>query len=70
MAAQTRVKAYQENLLDFRECILEADKSLDPEAENYEALKKALLARSNESIDVENKVAAEFNEAIKIYKTR
>ena len=70
VSAQKRVKVYQESLLDFRECLLEKEKMLDPSSESYEDQKAALAARSNKSIDLESKVAAEFNDAIKIYKTR
>lgn len=70
ISAQKRIKVYQDNLLDFRECLTLKEQALSPEAEDYEAKKAALLARSDESIDIENKVAAEFNEAIQIYKSR
>jgi len=70
VSAQKRVKAFQEDLLDFRECLLASEEGLDPEAEDYTQTKAALSARSDQSIDLENKVAAEFNEAIRIYKTR
>jgi len=70
ISAQKRIKAYQESLLDFRECLIEVEKSLDPEAEDYQSIKDALLDRSNASIDVEEKVAEEFNTAIRTYKSR
>jgi len=70
ISAQKRIKAYQENLLDFRECLLEAEKTLDPESETFAATKAALTARSDQSIDLEQKVASEFNGAIQIYKAR
>lgn len=70
IAAQKRIKAYQEGLLDFRECLVDAEKTLDPEAEDFESVKAALVARSNESIDLEQSVANEFNNAIKIYNDR
>ncbi len=70
ISAQKRIKLYQESLLDFRECLLEAEKNLDANAENYQATKSALTARSDKSIDIEKGVAAEFNEAIRIYKER
>lgn len=70
VSAQTRVKAFQEELLDFRECLLNAEEKLNPEGETYAQDKAALSARSDSSIDLENKVAAEFNEAVKVYKAR
>lgn len=70
IAAQKRIKVYQDSLLDFRECLTAQEATLSPEAEDYEAQKAALVVRSDESIDLENKVAAEFNDAIKIYKER
>ena len=70
VAAQTRVKAYQEELLDFRECLLEVENSLDVNMEGYEEQKASLAARANSSIDLENTVADEFNEAIRIYRSR
>ena len=70
VSAQKRVKYFQETLLDFRECLFEAEQALDVTAADYDVKKAALLARSDESIDLENKVASEFNEAIQIYKAR
>ncbi len=70
ISAQKRIKIYQDNLLDFRECLSEKEAALSTEAQDYETQKAALFARRDESIDLENKVAAEFNEAIRIYKER
>ncbi len=70
VSAQKRVKAFQEELLDFRECLLTVEESLDPEQEGYETKKSGLSARADGSIDLENKVADEFNQAIRIYRER
>ncbi len=70
VSAQARIKYYQDSLLDFRECLLSAERELDPESEGYEDAKKALVARSNESIDLETKVAEEFNKAVRAFKER
>lgn len=70
VSAQARIKYYQDSLLDFRECLSLAEKELDPEAPGYEDAKKALVARSNESIDLETKVAEEFNKAVRAFKER
>jgi len=70
VSAQNRIKYYQDSLLDFRECLIKVEKELDPDAEGYEEAKKALVARSNESIDLETKVAEEFNKAVRAFKER
>ncbi len=70
VSAKARIKAYQDNLLDFRECLLTAEKALDAESAGYADAIKQLGIRSDASIDLETRVAEEFNEAIKIYKSR
>lgn len=70
IGAKTRIKVYQDNLLDFRECLVDAEKALDVEADDFEVAKAALRERSSQSIDLETKVAAEFNKALNIYKDR
>lgn len=70
IAAQTRIKLYQSSLQDFRDCITSQIQELNPEAEDTPIRRAALLKRSNQSVEVEESVAQEFNEAIKVYKSR
>ncbi len=70
IAAQTRIKAFQDRLQKFRDCLDVKLSSLDAESEDYEASKASFHAQRNDSISLEEKVAAKFNEAIGIYKSR
>ena len=70
LAAKNRIKLYQDHLLNFRDCLLQQEIALDKNAPDYEEKRKAILAKSNESIEHEQKVADKFNKAINIYKNR
>lgn len=68
--AKERIALYQDQLADYRECLYKAEASLDTEANDYEERKIAIQKLSDESIEVEQKVADKFNQAIRIYKER
>ena len=70
VAAKNRIGVFQVQLADFRDCIADKVEALDKDAEDYEETKKAFFARSDASVNLEEKVAAEFNTAIRIYKER
>jgi exonuclease VII small subunit len=72
IAAQTAIKTYQTGMENYRTCHeanMDALKTAASEGENaavasYEGSRKAF----NDSVSQEEKVAAEFNDAIKAYK--
>jgi len=68
--AKERIALYQDQLADYRECLYKAEKALDTEADDYEERKLAIQKLSDDSIEVEQKVADKFNQAIRIYKDR
>lgn len=70
IAAQGRVKEFQNSLMDFRSCLAEVENALNPEQEDFEAIKAALLEKNNQSVDLENELAAKFNETIRLFKSR
>lgn len=70
IAAQSAMKMFQGSLISYRECIQGLEKLIDPESETAVAEGEELLANFNKSVDAEEQVAAEFNEAVKAFKAR
>ncbi|MCH2190593.1 MAG: hypothetical protein MK188_06705 [Gammaproteobacteria bacterium] len=68
--AKERIALYQDQLANYRECLYQVEKNLDTTADDYEERKVAIQKLSDESIEVEQKVADKFNQAIRIYKDR
>lgn len=70
VSASKAMKAFQTKLVDHRNCLAEEEGTLDTEAENFMELKKAVGAKYNESVDAEEKLAEEFNVAVRAFKAR
>ena len=70
VAAQKAMKGFQGSLLTFRECIHAEEKTIDEESEEAPAQAQALLDHYNSSVDAEEKLASEFNSAVKAFKAR
>lgn len=68
--AKERISEYQDQMNDYRDCLYSAETALDSTVPNYEEQKVAIQKLSDESIEVEQKVADEFNQAIRIFKQR
>lgn len=70
VAAQKGLKAYQADLVEYRDC-LEAQRVAEP-GEEEAALQKnaALTAAYDASVDAESMAAEEFNAAVKVFKAR
>jgi GTPase involved in cell partitioning and DNA repair len=70
VAAQKGLKAYQANLVDYRECLVA--QKVDETNEDEAALQKnaALNAAYDSSVDAESAAAEEFNAAVRIFKSR
>ncbi len=64
VAAKGRVTEFQEQLAVYRECL---ESSANPE-ELTEGNQIALNQAHNYSVEMEERVAAEFNEAVRAYK--
>ena len=70
VAAQKGLKAFQANLVDYRDCLVEqkvADTSEDEAALQKNA---ALNAAYDSSVDAEGVAAEEFNAAVRAFKAR
>jgi len=70
VAASKAMKAFQGNLVEYRNCLAAKDAALDPEAEDTAAKKTALNNSYNVSVDAEGAVADEFNAAVRAFKAR
>lgn len=65
-AAKAEVGRFQEQVAVFRECL---DAAQDNPS-NTEGNKQAIISSFNYSVDMEERVAQRFNEAIRAYKER
>ena len=68
--ASKAIKMFQESLIGYRNCLAEQEQALDPEAETTDEEKMAILENYNQSVEAEERVAGEFNEAVRAYKAR
>jgi hypothetical protein len=64
--AKAQIAIFQEDLLVFRDCLRAAEDAPD----NTEGNKHAIISSFNYSVDMEERIAARFNEAIADYKAR
>lgn len=70
LSAQSAYKAFESNFYDYRECLQAKEKALDPNAADLEAQKKALIDLDDVAFEELNRVAAEFNTAVKAYNAK
>jgi len=63
---KAQIQTFQSEVLIFRECLHAAED--DPE--NTEGNKQAIIESFNYSVDMEERIAERFNEAIRSYKQR
>ncbi|MFT5571565.1 MAG: hypothetical protein ACI9FR_000482 [Cryomorphaceae bacterium] len=70
VAAQKGLKAFQAELVDYRECLVE--QKVADTSEDQAALQKnaALDAAYDSSVDAEGVAAEEFNAAVRMFKSR
>jgi hypothetical protein len=64
--AKAQIASFQVELEDFRECLRVAEENPDITAGN----KQAIVSSFNYSVDMEERVATRFNDAIRGYKER
>lgn len=66
VAAQGKVKKFQQNLLFYRKCLDKYEGSPDLTPGN----KRAMTAAHNYTVDLEERIAEDFNQAYQAYKAR
>ena len=64
--AKAEIATFQADVLVFRNCLQAAEGAPD----NTEGNKQAIISSFNYSVDMEERIAARFNEAITDYKAR
>lgn len=64
--AKAQIAVFQTNVVAFRDCLKAAEHS----GQNTEGNKQAIVASYNYSVDMEERIAERFNEAIRSYKAR
>ena len=70
VGASKAIKALQAELGTYRECLTAKSNAVVGEDEVSAELRKGYIVRYNESVDLEEKVAGEFNSAYKIFKAK
>jgi len=65
-AAKSQIAVFQDEVLVFRECLQAAEEHPDNTAGN----KQAIISSFNYSVEMEERIAERFNEAIRGYKER
>ncbi len=75
IAASKAVKAYQTDMMTYRECIdAEGNAKIseleEPEEAEVNNLKAALTKKYNASVEEEELIVAKFNEAVRDYKAK
>ena len=65
-AAKAQIAVFQTAVLSFRECLDAAQEN----PSNTEGNKQAIISSFNYSVDMEERIAERFNEAIRSYKAR
>jgi hypothetical protein len=64
--AKEQVAAFQGKMIEFRDCLSKADENPD----NTPGNKQAIVNSYNYSVEMEERVANRFNEAVREYKER
>jgi hypothetical protein len=70
VAAQGAYKAFEQKFYDYRDCLTAQEQALSPEAADLETQKAAITAADNVAFEELNRVANEFNSAVKAFKAR
>lgn len=70
VAASGAMKEYQGRLQEYRICVENLEKALDPEAEETALELAELRAKYDRSVDAESVIAEEFNAAVRAFKAR
>ncbi|MBT8114070.1 MAG: hypothetical protein KJP04_01735 [Arenicella sp.] len=70
VAAQKAMKMFQGSLGSYRECLDAEGAAIDSESEDDEAKATLILENYNNSVEAEEKIAQEFNTAVRAFKAR
>ena len=70
IAAQGAYKAFEKKFYDYRDCLTAEEQALSPDAADLESMKAAITAADDTAFEELNRVANEFNSAVKAFKAR
>jgi hypothetical protein len=70
VAAQRAYKAFEQKFYDYRDCLTAEEQAISPEAADLEEQKAVITAADNAAFENLNRVANEFNSAVKAFKSR
>jgi hypothetical protein len=70
MAAQGAYKAFENKFYNYRDCLTAKEQALSPDVADLKAQKAMITAADNAAFEELNRVAAEFNSAVKSFKAR
>jgi hypothetical protein len=67
---QKKVKATQNGLIAYRECLDKELSSISPELENFPEIERISIDRYNSSVEAEQELAASWGESVKAFKAQ
>lgn len=70
VSAKDSYSMFESKIIDYRECLIAKEAEIPADSETAEAQKEALLALDTISYDNLQKVADEFNQAVRSFKER
>jgi len=70
IAAQGAYKTFESSFYDYRDCLTAKEQAIAPEAADLEAQKAAITEADDIAFAELNRVAAEFNAAVKAFKAK
>lgn len=70
VSAQGAYRSFEQKFYDYRDCLTAEEQALSPEAADLEEQKAAITAADNAAFEELNRVANEFNSAVKAFKAR
>ncbi len=70
ISAQGAFKAFEKNFYDYRDCLKAKELALDTSDSDIDTKKAAIVAADDVAFEELNRVADEFNTAVKAFKAR
>lgn len=70
VSAQGAYKAFEGKFYNYRDCLTAKEQALSTDAADLEAQKETITAADNAAFEELNRVADEFNSAVKAFKSR
>lgn len=70
VSAQGAYKAFETKFYDYRDCLTAEEQAIDADSADAATQKKTIMAADDAAFEELNRVAAEFNNAVKAFKAK